>query len=66
MFDSLIPYIQVNKQYNKDFSYTLDASLHPDSQYVPENALVYDSINSRYSSYGSTNADYWSICFKNC
>ena len=64
MFDSLLPYIQVNKEYNKDFSYTFDATLHPNSIYAPENALVYNSINTRYSSDGSTDADYWSICFK--
>ena len=64
MLGSLIPYIQVNKENNKDFYYSLNATLHINPILAPENALVYDSIDTRYSSDGSTDADYWSICFK--
>ena len=65
----LWPYIQLNKKYNTEFSYKLNASLHPESKYDPENALVYDPEDSvtRYSSH--VNLDnpepyFWSICFE--
>ena len=60
------PYIQINKEYNKEFEYTLYAtSVH--TNYIPENAIDFSSDNSiRYSA--DVGLDiiipiYWSICF---
>ena len=58
------PYIKINKEYNKEFEYTLYAtSVH--TNYIPENAIDFSSDNSmRYSAKEELDVPiYWSICF---
>ena len=56
-----IGYIQLQKQFNVTFQYTISASQSINSTFRKENAILFTSTN-RYGSTASFHP-YWSICF---